>query len=166
MLLPKTTLEEGEAIKVRGGTKDDRPQKKRDESNVAFLMHLQAIGGIHSQTGDGLRRLTTNPHQLDHEVYLVTGGLLQRGTAHSAGGERWRQSLLRKQRRSCAKKNNNNNNTNKNSFSDRRMASCGAAAGARQFLAYDVAQVVENARSAGRVWARVLEARKARLLSG
>lgn len=80
-------------------------------------VYSQAVGRIHSQACDWLRRLSTDPHQLDHQVYLVTGGLLQRGTAHSAGGDRRTQTLLRKSR-----------------STDEKMTSCGAAAAARQLL--------------------------------
>lgn len=70
-------------------------------SQVLLLVYSQAIGRIHGQAGDGLGRLSTDPDQLDHQVYLVAGGLLQGGTAHPAGGEKQRQTLLRKQEELC-----------------------------------------------------------------
>lgn len=51
---------------------------------VVMNVNSQAGGGVERQAGDLLRRLPAHPHQLHHQVNLVTRRLLQRGTAHSA----------------------------------------------------------------------------------
>lgn len=51
---------------------------------VLMKVNSQAGGGVERQAGDLLRRLPAHPHQLHHQVNLVTRRLLQRGTAHSA----------------------------------------------------------------------------------
>lgn len=43
----------------------------------------QAGGGVERQAGDLLGRLPAHPHQLHHQVHLVTRRLLQGGAAHS-----------------------------------------------------------------------------------